>query len=400
MNQEYILVDNPGSASRKYAVYKSTGSQSKPLCLANIHFETSSEGQVIYSLSALGNTIVNEQPAGLSHIAFSITKLRSLLEKHQILKTDDVIKNIGLRIVAPSSFFQQHHKVNKQLVDNLKALQSRAPLHINSTLQELELLEKEYPKADIFGVSDSQFHHTLPDYARTYGISQSDAKQSDVWRFGYHGLSLSSVVQQLKKEDLLKPRVVVCHLGSGSSVSALHNGVSIDTTMGYSPNEGLVMATRSGSIDQVAFNILSKDLGLSANKKEEYLNYKSGLLAISGKSSDIRKLLELEAREDTAARLALKIFTYHVQLAIGQMTAALGGIDALVFTGTIGERSSEMRKRIVSKLEYLGCQIDSSKNAHAELTKGPVAINEPKSLPIYLVQSEESDEIVRAIQLN
>ena len=353
MSRKLLLVANPGSSSRKYALY--THENNKVLdCVAQVHFEADQHGTVVYSITANGKTLVDEQEAGISHVTFSLVKLPELLEKHGLIGGEEAVSKIGLRIVAPSSFFQKNHTINTEVISELKKIKHHSTLHVGTVLQEIVLLQKQFPGVRIFGASDSAFHADMPDFARTYAIPQTDAKKADVWRFGFHGLSMASVVRQLSIKGTLPQRVIACHLGSGCSVTALHEGKSIETSMGYSPTEGLVMATRSGNIDLAAGNDLASELNLNRDQLEEYLSHKSGLLGLSGTTSDIRQLLELEKNGDKSAKLALQSFVYHVQLAIGQMAAALGGCDVLVLTGTVGERSSTIRSRVVSKLDYLG----------------------------------------------
>src|SRR3989344_1284746 len=318
-----ILIANPGSASRKYALYDNDS------CLIKIHFEVI-DSKIIYDVEQDSKATVSS-PASLSHLAFAASKVASILREYGLLQTTDQIKTIALRVVAPSSYFQADRILDKQAFDKLAKLEPRASLHI---------------KASLLGVSDSSFHRTMPDHARNYALPLDDADRLDIRRFGYHGLSVESVANIIKSDGKLPLRLVVCHLGSGSSVTAVRSGKSIDTTMGYSPLEGLMMSTRSGSLDITAAQALQAGLKLSDQDLQNYLNDKSGLLGVSNISSDIRILLRLERQSNHHAKLALDMYVYRVAQAIGQMAAALGGIDALVFTGTVGERSAPIRRRI------------------------------------------------------
>jgi len=385
---EITLVSNPGSASRKYAVFR--GSE----LLANIHFEFEKK-EVIYSFSAPGKTPFSKK-AGISHLTFSATKLVDILNENNAMDAKDKVGKIGLRIVAPSTFFQQHRRMDKHTIKSLRDLQPRAPLHISASIQEVELLSSAFPKAPIIGASDSVFHLTKPMVTHSYAISQKDAQQQDVWRFSYHGLSLSSVVGQLQHAKMMFPRTIVCHLGSGCSVTALLDGKSMDNTMGYSPLEGLMMSTRSGTIDPTAVEVLGVGLGMSRDKTQNYLNLNGGLKGVSGRSDDIRELLELEAKGNKPAEFALSMYVLKIQQAIGQMIATIGGVDTLVFTGTVGERSAEIRKRVCANMSYLGLHISEALN---EKTLGPKNIT-PISVSIadkqiIVVPSNEALEIAR-----
>jgi len=210
---------------------------------------------------------------------------------------------------------------------------------------------------------------------------------------------VESVVHTLKAHDKLPPKIVVCHLGSGDSVTAVGHGKSVDTTMGYSPLEGLIMATRSGNLDATATQVLQDELQLGAQQLDEYLNHKSGLLGLSNKSSDIRELLALEDDGDPLAKLALETYVYNAQKAVGQMTAALGGIDLLVFTGTVGERSAAIRDRILHALHYLDLLVDDKANKRCDASSEPVLISRPAhSKPIFVLPAREADEMARHVQ--
>lgn len=382
------LVANPGSASRKYALYKGD------TLLATVHFEYEKKS-IIYTLSIPGQQDVSKK-AGISHLTFSATKLSNILHDNNILGPDVAIDCIGLRIVAPSSFFQEHRRIDKRTLKALHNLQPRAPLHISASLQEVELLGSAFPNVPIVGASDSAFHYTKPMVTHSYGISQKVAKDLDIWRFSYHGLSLGSVVQQLQMAKKLTPRVIVCHLGSGASVTALLHGKSMDNSMGYSPLEGLVMSTRSGSIDPTAVETLRTGLKLTPDALQNYLNLSSGLLGVSGASDDIRELIELEEKGNKLVELALAMYVLRVQQAIGQMVATLGGADTLVFTGTVGERSAEIRKRVCANLSYLGFHISNNENVKAiapnTVTQINVSIADKK---ILVVPCNEALQIVR-----
>ncbi len=388
---EITLVSNPGSASRKYAIF--CGSE----LLANIHFEFVKK-EIIYSFSAPNKTSFSRK-AGISHLTFSATKLIDILSENDVIDAKDKVSKIGLRIVAPSTFFQQHRRLDKRALRSLRDLQPRAPLHISASIQEVELLGSAFPKVPIIGASDSVFHITKPMVTHSYAIPQKDAHELDVWRFSYHGLSLGSVVGQLQHAGLLTTRMIVCHLGSGCSVTALLEGKSMDNTMGYSPLEGLMMSTRSGTIDPTAVEALRVGLGMSRDKTQNYLNLSGGLKGVSGRSDDIRELLELEAKSNKPAEFALSMYVLKVQQAIGQMVATIGGVDTLVFTGTVGERSAEIRKRVCANLSYLGLHISQAKNEKALGPKNimPISVSIADK-QIMIVPSNEALQIASVVE--
>ena len=384
------LIANPGSASRKYALYEDNKQR-----LA-LHFEYVADEVICTVTYAGGSKVI---PTKLRDVATAAKKLEPLLREHAGLVDDDRITRIGLRVVAPSSFFLKDRLLDDAVLDRLEAAKHRAPLHITATLEEAKLLRQHFPSAILVGISDSAFHATKPTRAWNYGLPIHDADRLDIKRFGYHGLSVESVVHTLKAHDKLPPKIVVCHLGSGDSVTAVGHGKSVDTTMGYSPLEGLIMATRSGNLDATATQVLQDELQLGAQQLDEYLNHKSGLLGLSNKSSDIRELLALEDDGDPLAKLALETYVYNAQKAVGQMTAALGGIDLLVFTGTVGERSAAIRDRILHALHYLDLLVDDKANKRCDASSEPVLISRPAhSKPIFVLPAREADEMARHVQ--
>lgn len=391
-----ILVANPGSASRKYALFRGDHE------LAALHFEWEN-GRIVCTASGQGEPITSAvEAAALDDCVEQVVpRFREIgvlpgaadgsetSAEHAV----NAIAAIGLRIVAPSSYFLQNHCLDADALHHLQQLENVAPLHIGIVRQEHALLHRALPGIKVYGISDSAFHVHKPDYAWNYGISLHDADTYDIKRFGYHGLSVSSAVRQLRASQQLATKMVVAHLGSGGSVSAVHGGESRDNTMGYSPLEGIVMATRSGSIDYSAVRALQIHTGMSNSQIEHYLTTQAGLLGLGG-SNDIRELRKREQAGDDHARLALATAVYAIQKAIGQMTAALGGIDALVFTGTVGERSAVLRGRIMQRLQYLGFQLSAEANQACLAPQHTQVVSEPgQSKPIYIVHTDEAAEI-------
>lgn len=381
-----ILVANPGSASRKYALYH--GEQA----IAELHFEWV-DGKIICTVTSGAERF--EEPVGVHSLDAVLPHVETMFTRAGAMQDGDTLSGIGLRIVAPSGFFLQNHHIDAHVHDKLRELECVAPLHIGIVLEEYELLQKYFPGVPVYGISDSAFHVTKPDYAWNYAISLADADKYEIKRFGYHGLSVQSALHHLRRNDRLANKIVVAHLGSGGSITALHGGKSLDNTMGYSPLEGLMMATRSGSIDYSAVRALQLHSGMDNEQTELYLNERSGLLGI-GNSPDIRELLSREDHGDERAHLALSTYAYSVQKGIAQMTAALGGIDALVFTGTVGERSATMRQRIVARLHYLDFILDPRANLACQNPMGLETLSKlTQSKPIYVVHADEAAEIAR-----
>jgi acetate kinase len=233
-------------------------------------------------------------------------------------------------------------------------LEALAPLHNAPALEAIEGAERVYPSLPHVAVFDTGFHATIPPSAATYAVPAAWREEWGVHRYGFHGLSV-----QWAAEQVPVPRLVVCHLGGGSSVTAVLDGRSVDTTMGFSPLEGVPMTTRSGSVDPGALTYLLRGRGLDAEALDHALNSESGLKALAGGSGEMR---ELEARDDPEAALALVVFVHRVAAAVAAMAASTGGLDALVFTAGIGEGSALVRERVCARLGFLGVALDAERN--------------------------------------
>ncbi len=384
--ESLILVVNPGSSSRKYALF--AGGDKK----ANIHFEFE-DNKVTGAVEYQGvKTPCAYDDVDLSKVSRYVD---GLLHEYKVLSDDDKLTAIGIRIVAPSMRFMKDMEITDEVVATLESLQQKAPLHITTALAEIKQIKEYFPGIHLVGVSDTGFHIDKQEYAWHYGIDTELMEKFEIKRYGYHGISMGSVVHCLKEQGKLAPKMVICHLGSGSSLTAVQDGKSADTTMGYSPLEGIMMATRSGTVDVSAALAIKRELSLSDNELEQYLNKKSGLIGVSGSSNDIRQLVTMEEGGDDRARLALGLFVYKIQLAVGQMAASMGGADAIVFTGTVGERSSIIRGRILDKLEYLGFKYDKKLNEETFEPKQATHIGDSSSKPIIVISTDESAEIAR-----
>jgi acetate kinase len=380
-----ILAANPGSASRKYALYK------KNRLVASILFEHKN-GFISGCINTKKTSLNLDRE--VEHLSQVPEKIVPILKKARVIRRQKDISKVGLRVVAPSGYFLNDHLLDEESMNKLDYLEPIVPLHIKATLQEARNLKKHLIQVPIILVSDSAFHITKPDIAWNYAIPLDDADRLEIKRYGYHGISVSSVVNKLISKNKLPNKLIVCHLGSGASVTAVKDGQSIDNSMGYSPLEGLIMATRSGAIDAVAALTLKRALQLKNEQFENYLNTYCGLKGISGFSADIRELIAAENNGDYRAGLALRMYVYHVSQTIGQMVATLNGLDALVFTGTVGSRSSIIRERIINGLSFLGLEVEKAKNDAAYEPSKITKIN-PRSRikPIYVINTNEELEI-------
>ena len=356
MGKKYLIV-NIGSTSKRYAIY--------------------SNGEELFRshLSKEEKTFITE-----------------LLFANQLIADKKEINTIGIRVVAPGEYFQENRVIDQAYIRELSKVEFSAPLHITPVLEEIQRLRKEFPKAKMVGVSDSAFHTTLPEKARYYGLPKPIADKYHVHRYGYHGISFQSVVDKLRP---LPKRTIICHLGGGSSVAAVLNGKSIDTSMGFTPLEGLLGGTRVGSIDPGAALYLGNKHKLSSKKLEAYLNSECGFKGLGG-SADMRALLELEKSPDkkkaARAKLVIETFIYGIQKYIGSYTATLNGLDLLVFTGIMGEESDIIRSRICKGLDQLGIILDPKANKH--VNEGLISAKRSK-VKVTVIISGEMREIYK-----
>ncbi len=270
---------------------------------------------------------------------------------------------IGHRIVHGGTRFRETIVVDARVRTALESLVKLDPLHMRRALSVVDVTRTRFPALPQFAAFDTAFHATLPEPAAGYGLPFEWTERYGLRRFGFHGLSVAWATGRAREMiGRTPPRLVVCHLGSGCSVTAVKDARSIDTTMGFTPLEGLMMGTRSGSVDAGLLLHLQASHGLGAAELRAALTEKSGLLGVSGVSSDLREVLAAADAGSTRAALAYARFILFATRAIGSMTAVLGGLDALVFTGGIGENSPRVRRDLVSPLSFAGAQLDEAAN--------------------------------------
>lgn len=377
--EKNILVINIGSSSKKYHLYKGDN------LLVDAHFEHDKNGFVVtYAGDKIKEIIPEVYENGLAHF-YEVAK------KSCYVTETEPISLIGLRLVAPGAYFTRDHVIDDDFMLNLNKVAKSDPTHIEPIKIELEYVRKLFADIKIVAVSDSTFHSTMPDVAKFYAIPTNLAKEKDIYRFGFHGISISSIVHDFGSKSLdLGHRAIVCHLGSGASVTALLDGKSMDTSMGYSPLEGLVMSSRVGNIDAGAVLYMTETH--SEDDLHKLFYTESGLLALSDLSGDMRVLLDAEKEGHPGAHLAIDAFVYSVRKYIGAYAGVLGGLDTLVFSGTIGERSAVLRERICSGFEYLNIHIDSEKNK-SMVTETDVS--KDGGVHIYIKHGDEAGEIMR-----
>lgn len=386
-----ILITNPGSASRKYALYD--GDE----LMAQFHFEYEGKS-VVCTIKDTDDGKKKIKPA-IKDLNGAITILSQILSDEQYITDQHKLAAVVVRIVAPGDYFTKDHVVDAEYMRQLKEAEKRNPVHVPTTANEIRGIREHFKDVKIISVSDSAFHWEKPDTYKYYSFDTELADQYQIKRYGYHGLSYAFISRYMKEQGILPEKLVAMHLGSGSSVSAILNGLAMDNSMGYTPLEGLAMSTRVGTIDAAAALSLKKALKITSDEEFLlYLNKKCGLLGLSGLSDDMREVIQARDEGDLRASLAHSIFVYRIQSYVGQMAATLGGVDALVFAGTIGERSDEIRRFVTQKMGYLGFQLDENKNANPEFTDRYALISTPDSKPIYIVFTDETAQMIYRAQ--
>jgi len=279
-----------------------------------------------------------------------------------VLQRPEDLRAVGHRVVHGGDRYTSAVRVTSEVKRTIEGLTYLAPIHNPASLEGIKAVEQTLPRVPQVAAFDTAFHATLSEAARTYPLPQKWTREWGIRRYGFHGLSHSYCsAEATKRIGRRGLRLVTAHLGNGASVSAVHDGVCVDTSMGFTPLEGLMMATRSGTVDPGILIYVLRQKGLNVEELDNALNHESGLLGVSGITSDLRQLLsELPGNPD--ARLAVDVYVHRIVQTIGAMAATLGGIDALVFTAGVGERSAQIRKQVCEKLKYLGLNLDPAAN--------------------------------------
>lgn len=316
----------------------------------------------------------------------------------EIIARHGPIDGVGHRMVHGGTRFVEPVVVDGGVRRRLDALLDLAPLHLPKSLAGLDLLTRLLPSVPAVACFDTAFHATLPAKASTYALPAEWRRRWDLRRFGFHGLSHAYVSRRaahLLGRDVEELRLVTCHLGAGASLAAVHGGRSVDTTMGFTPLEGLVMATRSGSVDPGLVLWLEEHVGLPPAELAATLEYRSGLQALAG-TADLRQILARVEDDEPEANLAVDVYLHRLRAAIAGMTAAMDGLDVLVFTGGVGENAPTIRARTVEGLSFLGLQLDPARNDHGDGDREIGRAEAPTR--IVCVAAREDLEIARQVR--
>ena len=353
-----ILVLNCGSSSVKYRLYKMTGET--VLCGGAVE----KIGQPDATISHTWNSQSFSEPIQANNHMQALAQIRDLLldPTRGGVQDADAISAVGHRVVHGGETFVSATPITAEVANQIAAYNNLAPLHNPPNLTGIQAARQCFPNAVQVAVFDTAFHQTLPEHAFLYPIPYDLYQNDRIRKYGFHGTSHRYVANRAAELLHKSPDTftgITCHLGNGCSITAIQNGKSIDTSMGFTPLEGVPMGTRSGDVDPALILYLAEQKGLSIAEIDRLLNRESGLLGLSGISNDLR---ELESANTPKAKLAQTVFAYRIRKYIGAYLAVLGPIDALVFTGGIGENSASMRAQILQGLDHLGIVTDPQKN--------------------------------------
>ena len=400
-----ILVLNAGSSSLKFRLFRmdsQSPSSNSETVFAGGKIERIGESDAQLTLFHGANGSSQSQRIGAESVSEAVDEIVRLLAKPSSDSQLQIpIDAVGHRIVHGGARFSEPVRIDDAALKEIHELTELAPLHNPSGLAGIATIRNALPGIPNVAVFDTAFHHDLPAVAALYALPVELSERLQLRRYGFHGISyryvserLSQLLKNAPTIDSTETRVIICHLGAGASVCALRNGRSIDTSMGYTPLEGLIMGSRSGDVDPGLVLHLLRTGEFRPEELDDLLNHKSGLTGLSGKGGDVRDLENSASEGHSASQLALECFAYRVRKYIGAYAAALGGVDALAFTGGIGEHSASMRARICHDLSFLGLHVDDECNQNATGLE-PVSISGGGGGKVWVVPTDEEIQIAR-----
>jgi acetate kinase len=384
-----ILVLNCGSSSIKYQLFDMA---SGVVLTKGIVEKIGLKGSFLKNERFDGNKVKLEGEI-LDHQT-GIEYLLGLMisKKRGVIKDLNEIDAVGHRLVHGGETFQESCYLDDITIKGVEDCSDLAPLHNPANLKGIYAMKTLLPNVPQVGVFDTSFHQTMPDYSFMYALPYSLYKKYGIRRYGFHGTSHSYVSKracQILNVDYNTKRIITCHLGNGSSITAIKNGKSLDTSMGLTPVEGLIMGTRSGDVDAGALTLIMEKEEIDFSSLNTLLNKHSGVLGISGISSDMREVESAAEEGDERAVLALKMYNYRVKKYIGAYAAAMGGVDILIFTGGIGENGSDARENICRDMEFLGLEFDKQINEGVRSKELIISKKESKVTVMIVPTNEE-----------
>ena len=387
-----ILVINAGSSSLKYQLIDMDTEQA---VLKGICERITFKGSELTQKTADGK-VLNVKQDMKDHTAAIELVLKAMVDpEFGAIKSTDEISAVGHRVLHSGEDFKSSVLIDDEVIRICEKNAELGPLHMPGNIACIKSCREVMPGVPMVAVFDTTFHSTMPAKAYMYGIPYSVYDQYKVRKYGFHGTSHKFVSEEtIKLLGKKESKIIVCHLGNGSSISAVKDGKCLDTSMGFTPLEGLVMGTRSGDIDPAASEFIRAKLGLTPEELVQYLNKKCGMLGVSELSSDMRDLEKGISEGNEKAKLAVEVAAYRIKKYIGSYAATLNGVDAIVFTGGIGEHSDLMRRLVMEDMEYLGVDFDFEANkGHSD---GVRVLSKPDSkVKVFILPTNEELSIAR-----
>lgn len=358
-----ILILNCGSSSIKYQLFDMDSKEE--LLAKGIVEKIGLLGSFIKNSRCDGDEVklvgdIFDHQQGIEYVLGLLTS-----EKHGSIKNMEELKAVGHRVVHGGEAFNGSVYISDEVIKTMEECVDLAPLHNPPNLKGIYAIKELLPDVPQAGVFDTAFHQSMEPEAYMYAIPYSLYKKYGIRKYGFHGTShryVSDRAASMLNKDIKDLKIITCHLGNGASIAAIKNGNSVDTTMGLTPVEGLMMGTRSGDFDIGALTYIMQKEEIDVNATNTMINKQSGVLGVSGVSSDMREVENAAEEGNERAKLALEMYNYRVVKYIGAYTAAMGGLDALVFTGGIGENADDMRQAIMDSFKYIGLEADEAKN--------------------------------------
>lgn len=390
-----ILVVNAGSSSLKYQLIDMTNES----VLAKGNCERIGIDGVIKGKTTDGRSFEKKVDMPNHTVAFNEVKAALTTGDCAVIASMDEISAVGHRVVHGGSKYTKSVRIDDEVIAGIEELCALAPLHNPAGLQGIraciEIFGKETPQVAVF---DNAFHSTMPAEAYMYAVPYEYYEKYQVRRYGFHGTShrfVSAAVADRLGKNIEDLKIITCHIGNGSSITAVKNGKVVDTSMGFTPLDGFMMGTRSGCLDPSVVTFIQEKEGLTAAQMDNLLNKKSGMLGISGVSSDDRDIQAAMKEGNERAALGRKMLWYQIRKFVGSYAAVMNGVDAIVFTGGIGENVAEMRADICKNLTYLGVEIDEAVNADAILGKEAKFSTAASKVDVFVIPTNEELMIAR-----
>ena len=377
-----ILTLNSGSSSLKFAAFEKRASQLTEHIRGAIERIGQDDAQLVFA--APSGAIESQRLGTARHVSQTLEVIWNLLTRYDFEQIDAV----GHRIVHGGRDLTKPVLIDSDVLEQLQDLATFAPLHQSVQLEIVQAVRVYVPDMNQVACFDTAFHRTIPEIAYRYPLPERYEREG-IRKYGFHGLSCESILNTMV--EARRGKTIIAHLGNGCSITAIQNGQSVDTTMGMTPTSGVMMGTRCGDLDPGVLVHLMRSRSMTADALERVINEESGLMGVSGISNSVKTLLDHP--DDPRAELALKMFCYRIAKAIGEMTVALGGLDRLIFTGGIGERSSGIRKRICQPLATLGIQIDDKKNDQ----HSPAMHLDQSKVSIHVLSTNEEEIIAKHV---